>query len=304
MNPVIQTNDLTKRYGRVQAVNGVDLEVHEGEVFGYLGPNGAGKSTTIRVLMDHIRPTSGTASVFGLDSRVDSREIKKRVGYLPGELALYNHMTGEDLLSYASNLRGGVDWRYVEELAERLKSDLSRKFSSLSSGNKQKIGLIQAFMNKPDLVILDEPTSGLDPLVQQEFYRLIEEVKADGRTVFFSSHILPEIERTCDRVGIIRSGDLVAVEHVDTLKERAIHRLEMRFSGPVPKKAFVGLPGVDEVKVEDSILSCTIKGTPDAVIKAAAKFEVVKLVSHEPSLEEIFLAYYSADGSGGDTDAE
>ena len=292
MDGAIRTDDLTKHYGSHLAVADVNLNVQAGEVFGYLGPNGAGKTTTIRLLLDLIRPTSGSASIFGLDARRDSREIRRRIGYLPGELALYDRMTGEDFLQYAGHLRGGVDWRRVEELASRLQADLSKRYSSLSRGNKQKIGLIQAFMHRPELIILDEPTSGLDPLMQQEFYSLINEVKAEGRTVFFSSHNLPEIERTCDRVGIIRGGRLIAVEDVATLKERAIHRLEIHFATQVPEALFSGLPGVADVKVEGNALTCTIKGSPDAVVKAAAKFEVVKIASHDSTLEEIFLEYH------------
>ena len=292
-NSVIQTHDLTKYYGTVRGIEGVDLQVRQGEVFGFLGPNGAGKTTTIRTLLDFIRPTRGSASIFGLDTRQHSREIRRRVDYLPGDVVLYERMTGKELLSYLANLRGGVDRRFVEGLAERLLCDLSKPIRSLSHGNKQKIGLIQAFMHKPELIIMDEPTSGLDPLMQQEFYRMVEEVKADGRTVLISSHNMPEVERICDRVGIIRNGELITVEEVSVLKERALHQLEFHFAAPVPEKAFANLPGVRDVTVEDSVLHCTVMGKPDALIKAAAQFEVVKLVSHEPNLEDIFLSYYS-----------
>ena len=292
MSTVIQTHDLSKSYGSVPAITNVNLEVRQGEVFGYLGPNGSGKTTTIRMLFDFIRPTSGSASVLGLDARRDSPEIKSRVSYLPGDMALYDKLTGEEVLTYLANLRGGVDWGYVHELAERLDSDLSRPVGSLSRGNKQKLGLVQAFMNKPELIIMDEPSTGLDPLIQQEFHHLVEEVRSEGRTVFISSHILPEIERVCDRVGIIRKGQLITVEDVGSLKERALHQLEFHFAAPVPQEAFTGLPGVRDVTVKDSVVACTVIGKPDALIKAAARFEVVKLVSHEPHLEEVFLSYY------------
>ncbi len=200
---VIRTEGLTKFYGRQRGVIDVNMEVQRGEVFGYLGPNGAGKTTTIRLLLDFIRPTRGRATIFALDTHKHSRDIRRRIGHLPGELALYENLTGAELLRYTGHLRGGVEWKFVEELAARLECNLSQPIRSLSHGNKQKIGVIQAFMHKPELFILDEPTIGLDPLMQQEFYRLIAEVKAEGRTVFLSSHILPEVERVCDRVAII-----------------------------------------------------------------------------------------------------
>jgi len=290
---VIRTEGLTKFYGRQRGAIGLQFEVRRGEVFGYLGPNGAGKTTTIRTLLDFIRPTRGCAAIFGLDTHRDSRAIRQRIGYLPGELALYEKLTGVELLRYVSHLREGVEWRFVEELATRLDCDLSHAIHTLSHGNRQKIGLLQAFMHKPELLILDEPTLGLDPLVQQEFYRLLAEVKADGRSVFLSSHILPEVERVCDRVGIIREGRLIAVESVATLKARALRRLEVHFAVPVPQEAFARVAGVRDVTVENSILRCTVMGSLDALIKAAAQFEVVNVISHEPSLEEIFLAYYS-----------
>ncbi len=292
MSAAIEIDNLTKLYGDHRALSNINLEVREGEVFGYLGPNGAGKTTTIRTLRDFIRPSSGSASIFGLDTRANSREIKRRVAYLPGDIMLYEKLTGREALTYTANLRGGVDWRFVADLAERLECDLTRKIRTLSRGNKQKVGLVKAFMNKPELIIMDEPSSGLDPLMQQEFYRLIDEVKADGRTVFISSHIMPEVERVCDRVGIIRRGELVTVEDVSALRERGLHQLEFHFSTPVPLEAFAGLPGVRDVAVNGSVLTCTTMGSPDALIKAVARHEVVKLVSHEPHLEDIFLSYY------------
>ena len=292
MSTIIQTHDLSKSYNGHPAVDNVNLEVQEGEVFGYLGPNGAGKTTTIRTLLDFIRPTGGSASIFGLDSRRDSRDIRRRVGYLPGDLALYEKLTGAEILSYSSNLRGGVEWRFVEHLAERLECDLSQHIRSLSHGNKQKVGLILAFMHRPELIVMDEPSSGLDPLMQQEFYRLIEELRAEGRTVFISSHIMPEVERVCDRVGLLRQGKLVTVETVAALRERALHELEFHFAAPVARAEFADLPGVSDVKVEDSVLRCRVMGKPDALIKAVARHEVVKLVSHEPHLEDVFLSYY------------
>ena len=288
---IIHTEGLTKSYGKNRGVIDVSLDVRPGEVFGFLGPNGAGKTTTIRTLLDFIRPNSGVAKVFGMDAHRQSREIRRRIGYLPGDLALYEKLKGAEMLRYMGNLRGGVEWDHVRELAERLHSDLSRPIRTLSQGNRQKIGLIQALMHKPELLILDEPTNGLDPLIQQVFYRLISEV--EGQTVFLSSHNLPEVERVCDRVGIIREGRLIAVEEVAALKSRALRQLEIHFAAPVPESAFANVAGVSDLAVEQNVLRCSVKGTLDAVIKAASKFEVVNVISHELSLEEIFLAYYN-----------
>jgi ABC-2 type transport system ATP-binding protein len=289
---IINTAKLTKYYGKQLGIEDVDLEVKRGEVFGYLGPNGAGKTTTIRMLLDFIRPTHGSATVFDLDIRQSSVEIHRRVGYLNGELALYNDMTGEDLLKYLGNLRGGLDWKYVRELAARFECDLPRHIQGLSMGNKQKLGLLQAFMHKPELLILDEPTNGLDPLMQHQFYDLLSETKKEGRTVFLSSHILPEVEKVCDRVGIIRQGRLVTVETIESLKSHSVRKLEIHFAGPVPKDKFISISGVRDIIVEDSILTSTVVGSLDALIKAAAQFVVVNIISREPTLEEIFLTYY------------
>jgi ABC-2 type transport system ATP-binding protein len=234
-----------------------------------------------------------------LDARRNAVQVQRRIGYMPGELALYDGLTGSELLRYFGNLRGGVDWPFVEELAERLSCNLSQPIRSLSTGNKHKVGAIHALMHRPEILILDEPTSGLDPLVRHEFYKLLAEVRAEGRTVFLSSHILPEVEHICDRVGIIRQGELVMVERVDTLKARAVRHLELHFAKPVPREAFTSLAGVRDITVEDAVVRCAVTGTVDAVIKAAAQYEVVNVISHEPDLEEIFLAYYN----GGEDDA-
>ncbi len=290
---VIRTEALTKHYGSVAAVVDADMEVRRGEVFGYLGPNGAGKTTTIRVLLDHIRPTSGSATVFGMDTRAESVSIKRRLGYLPGEFSLYDSMTGDEVLTYMANLRGGVDWDYTRDIADRLDANLDRKFSQLSRGNKQKVGLIQAFMHKPELIVLDEPTGGLDPLVQQAFYEMIDEVKAEGRTVFFSSHNLPEVERVCDRVAFIRGGRLIAVEDVNDIVQKAFHRFEARIADDFTAEEFESLPGVAAVAVSGDTLTFDVIGSPDAVVKALARHSVTKLFTHESALEDVFLAYYS-----------
>jgi ABC-2 type transport system ATP-binding protein len=292
MPAIIRTSALTKHYGKARGVIDLDLEVQPAEVFGYLGPNGAGKTTTIRLLLDFIHPTSGRAEVLGLDSQAQSITIRRRVGYIPGDLVLYENMTGRDLLRYFANLRGGVEWKNVTALAERLDLDLRRPIRALSKGNKQKVGLVQAFMHAPELLILDEPTSGLDPLVQQEFYRLLREVKAAGTTVFLSSHVMSEVEHVCDRVGIIRDGKLVLVDEVTRLKANAVRRFEIEFVRPVPSEVFDRLPNVSDVSVDNGFVRCTVSGPVDALVKTAAQFEVNTITSHEPDLEEIFLSYY------------
>ena len=295
MSAVIELEGLTKHYGSARGIVDVDLEVNEGEVFGFLGPNGAGKTTTIRLVLDLIRPTSGTARVFSLDARRDATLIHERTGYMSAELALYDRLTGTEMLQYAANLRGGVDWSFVDGLAERLDCDLSRPIRALSTGNKHKVGLIHALMHQPELLILDEPTSGLDPIVQQEFHQMLDEVRAEGRTVFLSSHILPEVEAVCDRVGIIREGRLVTVLEVEALKESALNDLEFHFGAEVSADEFTSLPGVREVSAEGTVVRCTVVGSVDAVVKAAARHEVLDVISHERSLEEVFLGYYTGE---------
>jgi ABC-2 type transport system ATP-binding protein len=294
VDPIIRTSRLSKWYGSHRGVIDLDLEVQPGEIFGYLGPNGAGKSTTIRLLLDLIRPTSGSAHVLGLDAHRDRLAIDRRVSYVPGELALYGELTGRQLLTYLGNLQGHVDAQYRERLIERLDLDPTKRIKGLSRGNKQKVGLVAAFMIRPELLIFDEPTAGLDPFIQLEFERLCEEAREEGRTVFISSHQLPEVEHLCDRVGIIREGRLLAVESIATLKARALHRLEIDFAGSVKVEAFANVPGVRDVTVDDGTLRCTVIGSIDALIKTAARYEVVNLHSIDTSLEEIFLAYYGA----------
>jgi len=296
VEPVIRLEGLTKSYGRHRGVVDLDLEVYPGEVFGYLGPNGAGKTTTIRLLLDLIRPTRGRAVVLGGDSRADGPRLRREVGYLAGDPALYRKMTGRQLLTYLGNLRGMATLGPAEEMAERLELDLGRPIGDLSRGNRQKVALVQALMNSPRLMVLDEPTAGLDPLMQREFCRLVGEAKAEGRTVFLSSHVLSEVERIADRVGIVREGRLVVVEGLEELKAKALRRLEIHFAGPVPREEFAALPGVQEVVVEDGVLSCVAVGSIDRLVKAAARHEVTNLVSHEADLEELFLRYYEGAG--------
>jgi ABC-2 type transport system ATP-binding protein len=291
-DPIIQTEMLTKSYGRHRGIVEVDLEITEGEAFGFLGPNGAGKTTMIRTLLDHIRPTSGRAMVFGIETTVDPVAIHRRLGYLPGEFVLYDKLTGGQTIEYFANLRGGVDARYQADLIARLDIDPSRRFREYSKGNKQKVGLVIALQQRPDLLLLDEPTSGLDPLVQREFYTVIREAKAEGRTVFMSSHILGEVERTCDRVAIIREGRLARVDRVEALRDMAHHQVELRFTGPVPTAEFESLPGVSDVVAEDHVLRMRVSGPITPVVRAAARYELADFVSREPTLEEVFLAEY------------
>ncbi|MEU1726480.1 ATP-binding cassette domain-containing protein [Actinomadura sp. ATCC 39365] len=293
MTAVVQAEGLTKYYGGRRGLEDLTLEIRPGEIFGYLGPNGAGKTTTIRLLLDVIRPTRGTVRVFGHDPRAAA--TRARIGYLPGELALEGRDRARDYLGFLGRVRGGVPGSRIEELAERFDADLSVPMRKLSKGNKQKVGLIQAFMHEPEFLILDEPTSGLDPLVQQEFLAMVREVRASGRTVLMSSHVLAEVESVSDRVGIVRAGRLVTVENVAALREKAVRRMELHFDAPVPPSAFEGLPGVRDLRVEGASVRCTIDGRPDALVKAAARFTVVHLVSAEPDLEEIFLTYYSEE---------
>ena len=298
MTAIILTERLTKSYGTQRGIVDVDLEVERGEVFGFLGPNGAGKTTTIRTILDLIRPTSGRALVFGIESRADPVAIHRRVGYVPGEFALYDRLTGGQTLTYFANLRGGVDLAYQASLIERFDVDPSRRFKEYSKGNKQKIGLMIALQHRPELLILDEPTSGLDPLIQQSFYALVREAKAEGRTVFLSSHILSEVERTADRVAIIRDGRLVTTDRVEALRDIAHHQVELRFFDAVPSAAFAGLPGVSDVVVDDHTLRLRVAGPITPVVQAAARYELLDFVSREPTLEETFLAQYGDAPAG------
>jgi len=291
--PIIRTEDLTKYYGKVRALEALDLEIRAGEVFGFLGPNGAGKTTTIRTMMDEIRPTRGRASILGMDTHEKSVEIRRHIGYLPGDLAMYPGLTGQDTLRYFANLRGGVDWSRVEALRVRFDMDLSRKIGDLSSGNRQKVGLIQAFMNKPDVLIFDEPSTGLDPLIQRELQKMMREMADEGCTVFLSSHTLSEVQRVADRVGIIRHGRLVTVESVSTLRSKARRRVEFELDARADPEVFEAVPGASDVDVENHRVSMSFDGDMGVLLKAATDhYSVVDISSQEADLEEIFLTYY------------
>lgn len=292
----ILTEGLTKHYGEVKALQDLDLEVRRGEVVGFLGPNGAGKTTTIRTVLDLIRPTQGRASILGMDCHTQAVEIRRHIGYLPSDLAMYENLTGKDMITYFANLRDGVDQGYVGELAERLGADLSKKIGDYSSGNRQKIGLILTFMNRPEVLIMDEPSTGLDPLVQREFQTMMREVAAEGRTVFLSSHTLSEVQRVADRVGIIRDGRLAAVEFVDSLRSKAMRRVELQFTTPVDAAVFEVIPGIKDVQVAAHHASMSYDGQMDALLRVATEhYTLVDVSSQEADLEEIFLEYYRHD---------
>ena len=297
MAAIIEVEGLTKSYGSKRGIVNVSFQVEEGEVFGFLGPNGAGKTTTIRTLMALLRADSGTAQIAGLDCWKQSLEIKRLVGYIPGEPALDPNLTGGQILEYFAHLRGSVDRVYLKQLIDRFELDTSRKFRQYSTGNKRKVVLIQAFMHRPRLLILDEPTSGLDPLNQQEFDRMVIEARDEGRTVFLSSHVLSEVEKTCTRVGIIRDGSLVRIGEVAEVKAIKRYEMTISFASAVPLDTFKSLDGVIEVAALNNGhgVHLTMQGPADAVIKAAAGYPVVSLTSYEPSLEDIFLRYYEAD---------
>jgi beta-exotoxin I transport system ATP-binding protein len=295
MHAVIETDALTKRYGTTRGIEDLSMAVDAGQVFGFLGPNGAGKTTTIRTLLDLLHPTSGTASVFGLDSRRESRAIRARAGNLPGDFACDPQLTGRELLGFCAEARGMRDLGSAPVLAERFEADLDRPAGDLSRGNRQKLGVIQALFHDPELLILDEPTTGLDPLMQEEFLAVVSEHRDRGGTVFLSSHDLDEVQRACDRVAIIREGRLAAVEQVATLRGRSYHHVAIEFASAVDPREFARIPGVTGIKVEGSRVSFRAQGELDAVVKTAARHTVVDMELTEPTLEEIFLTFYEGE---------
>ncbi len=297
MSAVIETDHLAKRYGGARGIEDVSMRVEAGEVFGFLGPNGAGKTTTIRILLDLLHPTSGAARVFGLDSRRDSLAIRARVGNLPGDFSYDPHLTGRELLRFLAEVRGVRGLGRASSLAERFGADLERPLGHLSRGNRQKVGLIQALFHDPELLILDEPTSGLDPLVQQEFLDVVREERRRGVSVFLSSHELDEVQRACDRVGIIRAGRLAAVESVADLTRRAYRHVTVEFTTPVEPAEFGRLPGVRDLTAEASKITFKVEGDLDAVVKAVARHTVHDIEVTEPTLEEVFLTYYGRNGA-------
>jgi len=291
-NSAMVTRGLTKDYGAGRGLFDLDLEVRRAEIFGYLGPNGAGKTTTTRLLMGMIHPTRGAGLVFGLDAQREAVALKRHVGYLPGELPAFGGLRGTEIVAYMGGLRGGVDGKRVKALAERFDLDLGRHFREYSHGNKQKLAIILAFMHRPELYLLDEPTTGLDPLNQQEFYRLLKEVRADGATIFLSSHILSEVEHVCDRVGILRSGRLVRVAGLGELHHIRVREVEIEFAGDAPAARLKAIPGIEQLQIEGRQVRCTVGGPFEPLMAAIAGERIVDFVSREPSLEEIFLTYY------------
>ena len=299
----ISTQRLVKSYGNVRALRGLDLEVRQGEIFGFLGPNGSGKTTTIRCLLDMIRPNGGVVRVLGIDPQAEPVAVRARAGYLPGELHFDENMSVESALRYLNSLRAGkhaggnkADWDYVRHLCEHIDLSLKLAIKNLSKGNKQKVGVVQALMHRPELLLLDEPTFGLDPLVQQEVLKLVKEARQQGATIFFSSHILSEVQEIADRVGIIRQGVVVEVAETASLINRSLHRARIRFKQPVDGNALANLEGVTVLSQDDGqAMSLQIEGEMDKLIKALAAFPVLDFETERPSLEEIFLAYYEAD---------
>jgi ABC-2 type transport system ATP-binding protein len=287
----VETKSLTKFYGSYRGISNVSLSINKGAIFGLLGPNGAGKTTFLRLLMNLIKPTSGRAIILGMNSDIDSLKIKSRVGYLQGDYVAYPNLKVIDLLNFTKNLRPSnqTDWNI---LCERFDLDVKRKIGDLSKGNRQKLGIVQAFMSEPELLILDEPTSGLDPLLQQEFKSLIFERKDRGASVIMSSHIFQEIESMCDKVAVIREGEIVSVENVSSLSEKRTFKIEIVFSKPVEKQPFVDCDGLDNISLKDNNLTCTLNGKVDSLLKTLAKYEVISFQSEQTGLEEMFMSFY------------
>ncbi|HET7310698.1 MAG TPA: ABC transporter ATP-binding protein [Mycobacteriales bacterium] len=298
--PPVRITSLTKKFGGFHAVRDVSLELERGEVFGYLGPNGAGKTTTLRILLGFLRPTSGSARLFGLDAWSAAPDVHRRVGYVPGDVALYDRLTGWEMLTYLGNLRGGLETGQVRLLAKRLDANLSRQLHTLSKGNRQKIAIIQALMGRPDLLVLDEPTTGLDPLVQQQVHELLREHAAAGGTALLSSHVLSEVQLVADRIGIIRSGRLVTVERLDELRRKSLHHVQVTFAQPVDPVLFA-IEGVRDLDVNGVLMSCAAsQDALDPLLRAITLHHVVDLSCEEASLDDTFLAFYgngAADAS-------
>ena len=288
---IISVSNLTKYYGTTLGVKNINFTVNQGEIFGFLGPNGAGKTTTIRMLLDLLRPSSGQINIFGQEIYTHSLEIRKRCGYLPGSFSAYGNMTGTDFLQFAASMRK-TEPKLQKSLIDRfqlLQEDLSQKVKHLSHGTLQKLGIIQAFFHQPELFILDEPTIGLDPLMQEEFYRLLHEMKNEGKTIFFSSHNLPEVEKVCHRIAIIREGELVALETLEGLKKKKLKRLHFTLSRPVPG---LDLPGANLVDQKDLSYEYLVEGDIQTLLQRLSKLPIEDLTLPEPDLEEVFMAYY------------
>jgi len=292
METIIQTTNLTKSYGRNRGIENVNITVNKGDIFGFLGPNGAGKSTTIRTLLDFIRPSSGSATIFGLDCQKDAVAIKKRIGYVPGDVNLYGFMTGEKFLAYFGRVRGKYDAVTAKKYADRFDIHLDRKLKEYSRGNRQKVALIQAFINDPELIIMDEPTSGLDPLMQQVVMDVLMEEAAGGKTIFMSSHVLSEVEKACNRVAIIKEGGIVAQEKVEDLQKKSGRIIEVKFNEPI-EPAIFNIEGISNVAKHNGTIHMTVSGKIGGVLKEIASHDVADITVHKMSLEDIFMQYYS-----------
>ncbi|HEX7166649.1 MAG TPA: ABC transporter ATP-binding protein [Acidimicrobiales bacterium] len=292
----LEVRGLTKDFGSIRALDGLDLDVERGEVFGWLGPNGAGKTTTVRLLLDFIRPTAGTATILGCATS-DPR-VRGRIGYLPGDLHLDPSYTGDEVFRFYGALRGGVDLARLDELLERFSLDPTRRIGELSTGNRRKVGIVQAFVHRPDLLILDEPTSGLDPLLQHEFNDVVRASVADGATVFLSSHVLPEVEALATRVGILRRGRLVAVVTVESLRRQARQRLSFVLERPPGASPLASIPGVVDSRVADVVVDVVVEGSAAGVVATLAPFGIARVTSRDDDLEDVFLGYYETPEAG------
>jgi ABC-2 type transport system ATP-binding protein len=296
MNDIpLKLKSVYKSYGSSRGISDISLELKRGESFGFLGPNGAGKTTTIRLILDFIRPQKGSISIFGLDSIKDSSIIKKKVGYLAGDISLYNNMTGQQFLNYLTSFGRNTDWELVNELTNKLQAELNRPIKDLSKGNRQKIGLIQAFMHKPDLIILDEPTSGLDPLMQGIFYDMVKRATQNNQTIFLSSHNLEEVQKICHRAAFIREGKLIAVNDIAKTNDIAIHKFIITFNDIPKLEEFNSIKGVDKIDINHKTLSINIKGSINPLIKELARHSVASIEPQETSLEETFMHYYQGE---------
>lgn len=293
---IIEINNLTKYYGKILGVDKINMEVNQGEIFGFIGPNGAGKSTTIRTLLNLIFPTSGNASIFGLDIVKRTKQIKKRTGYLPAESNYYHKLTVNELMDYSAKFYGIKDYSSrLNELCEKLNLDLSRKISDLSSGNKKKVSIVQSLLHKPELLILDEPTSGLDPLVQSAFYEILAEDNKQGMTIFFSSHVLSEVQKICHRVAIIRKGKIINIESIDNLKKNMLKNVIITFKDNIPD--FTSITEVVNLKKTDSNVNFFFDGDINILMKILSEFQVENISIEEPSLDEIFMHFYKNGGA-------
>jgi ABC-2 type transport system ATP-binding protein len=289
--PVIVIDNLHKSYGKVQAVKGISMRVEQGEIFGFLGPNGAGKTTTIRCMLDVIRPTSGTLRVLGLDAQRDKMELHRHIGYLPGDVRLPGQMTGKQVIDYFSRLQG-LEPVLLDDLVKRFDVEMKRPLKSYSKGMRQKIGVVLAFMCDPEVLILDEPTSGLDPLLQRTFNEFLLQEQARGKTIFMSSHIMSDVEKVCQRVAVIRQGEIVTIEEVEKLRQKAGQRVTVEFGDAVSADEVARMPGVSNVTRHNSAYHFNISGSMDALIKALSHHEVLRLQAEEAPLEEVFLKFY------------